>query len=318
MTDDPYRDKNFRDRVRLYFLQILDSYYFPFATGKAGIKEGRATGEDLMNRNSDEYRRKMESVVDNDLDRFITLTLKFRFNEFPQLGGQFRREFLRRIKLQWPEDLYQEFSKFVANNDQIRTEYHRQIEEAHRHLVPDGERKSGPEPVEHGSCPYCEGNLVLMIAVLNLQSGEERKCAYRCVCEPAALKYGGLPAAERPMLEHAKVENGRKADESREYLKRIGVDPDKPLTFGDFFRQLKRFLSSTTQGTISTRQNRTKTGLDSTLDHEKVNLPQNDRECSRNDFSPVSDDEASALAIYNEQIPGEAAWGDDTEGNLIF
>lgn len=315
MSNDPYTNVESRERTRKFFLYILNSYYFPFASGKADAKQGRATGEEFLNRNSPEYRAKMDAVIANDIERLITLAVRFRFYEFPDLGGMYQREFCRRVKLQWPEDLYQEFSKFVAGNDQIRVDYFARLEAAHSQLVPDlpGD---GPQPTT-GPCPYCDGELVVMVPVASQRTGEIRNCAYRCTCHAAAAKYGGLPVAEQPMLDHARKQAGREKHDAAQYLKRIGVDPDRPLTFGDFFRQLKRHLGAGAIGTPGIRLNRPKTDLPDVASRPTPPPAPEPLADAGGDFRAFSDD-ASALAVFNEQIPGEPAWGDDDSGSMIF
>jgi hypothetical protein len=77
------------------------------------------------------------------------------------------------------------------------------------------------------TCEFCDGIGVVMVDQVH-RSGELFKAAYRCDC-PASVAYAGVPAASPESMASARRENLAVRDRQREWLKRNGIDPDRPL-----------------------------------------------------------------------------------------
>lgn len=177
---------------------------------------------------------------------------------------------------------------------------------------------------EYRICAYCSDNGT---APAWSPKSPRTTCAVYCRCRK------GEELAGKHLNQHGKwLMANATADESahraivafhaehlvraNNFSMRYGVN--ESMRPADFWNKVKRELGPLSFKSPEVIQKRPKTDLNLIPTPRPVNLPSDQQECLKNDFRSVSDDEASALAIYNEQIPGEAAWGDDENGTLIF
>lgn len=126
-------------------------------------------------------------------------------------------------KVSGPYQVITEFGRFILNNPRIREEH---FEERQAYLSKQ-------------ECDACENQGVVMIPMEN-KSGQTNMRAFRCSCEFGKIRYGGLPEATHEMLRWRVGENRRETDKAREYIKGIGLDPDKPVSFREFFNHITK------------------------------------------------------------------------------
>lgn len=139
--------------------------------------------------------------------------------EHPELANKYRDK-LYEQKCSDPNRLYQLFVATVQANRNIHHEYFGTIN-------------------IQTNCDACENQGVVMIPMEN-KSGQTNMRAFRCSCEFGKIRYGGLPEATHEMLRWRVDENRRETDKAREYIKGIGLDPDKPISFREFFNHITR------------------------------------------------------------------------------
>lgn len=140
--------------------------------------------------------------------------------EHPELARKYRDKMYEQ-KCSDPHRMYQLFVAVVQANKSLHVEYFSSIE-------------------IHENCEYCESLGVIVAPMQNMKSGEIHDKTFRCVCDAGRIRFGGVPEATSEMLRWRLDANRREADRAREYIKSLGLDPDKRFTFGEFFRTLSR------------------------------------------------------------------------------
>lgn len=140
--------------------------------------------------------------------------------EHPELANKYRDK-LYEQKCNDPHRLYQMFVATVQANRNIHQEYFSNID-------------------IRANCEYCENIGVVMIPMLNGESGEITNRSFRCSCETGKIKFGGVPEASPSSLAWRLKENRRENQKAREYIQGIGLDPDKPVSFREFFNHITR------------------------------------------------------------------------------
>lgn len=130
--------------------------------------------------------------------------------EHPDLAMKYREQFYT-VKCRDPYRLYALFVQFVQEHQHIHREYF-----------------SVQEPAS--GCDICEGHGTL-IAPMIRKGGEITDRCFRCVCDLGKVKYGGLPEATSTIIRWRRDENRREEQRAYEYLRRLDIDPDRPIQF---------------------------------------------------------------------------------------
>lgn len=210
-------DANYRQRIHDFFLRITEKYYFRYAVGD------KNNLDNCLDRTDPKYAQRVEEAIVADLPRLITLTLKYRFAEFPTFAQRCATRFTQEVDLTWPEEILQKFSNFLDAHPELFAEY-----------MSEGEKHSG-------SCEFCRGTLIFQVEAVNQKTGKIKNAIARCVCDTAKMKFGGIPEADGETLQNEKTSYGKSLDEARTYLLRLGIDPDRPVGFSEFRRTLESF-----------------------------------------------------------------------------
>lgn len=192
------------------------------------------------------FAAEFEGVMVGQVDRWLDYYASQGFGGHPDLARLFRDKFIESAKIiRQPVQIFSLFCAFVKENGTLKEQYIQ------------------AKLLEKSDCQTCRGMGGFMAPVVNSKTGEERECFFSCQCDRGRLMYGGaLPhnQATDAMMRWKREQDAIEAENAREYVKGLGIDPDRPHTFGDLWRALNKNLGPIGQNV----ENRAKTPLPAT------------------------------------------------------